>query len=224
MSVLGGTTLTYDEIDELVETTVFNEDELGLLYERFKYLDRANCGYLTYAEFQMIPELDANPFSPLLISYLERTSEYQRINFARFLEFLSIFSEKTEKSRRISYLFELFDLNKNSRLSKQVLARIHQTMTSEKMNVEKMNGEKMIGEKMTSEKSGSGEEEAKRVLKMYDKNKKGYLSKGDFARLYNDDEAFERNMVVDFSRRFGNDRKPGLWDIIWLPWKSMWGI
>lgn len=184
--------LTEDEIGELAENTVFDEREIEALYERFKYLDRAGCGYLTFAEFQLIPEFDGNPLSPLVLAYLERSSGYRHFNFACFLEFLSYFSEHTEKSVRIAFYFEIFDLCGSGKLTRQVLRRIYELICGE------------VDEQAVSQ-----------VLQLYDRNKKGYLSRGDFTRLYNDDESLERNSIIDFSREFRSDPALTFWDLIW---------
>lgn len=192
MALVTSSILTEDEIDELVENTVFDEREIEALYERFKYLDRAGCGYLTFAEFQLIPEFDGNPFAPLILAHLERCSEYRHLNFACFLDFLAHFSEHTEKSVRIAFFFELFDLGKNGRLSRQVLGEIHVLLCGE-----------------------ADDRAVARVLQLYDRNRKGYLSRGDFARLYNDDASLEKNSIIDFSREFRSDPALTFWDLIW---------
>lgn len=192
MSLFENSRLTEDEIDELMASTVFEEHEIEALYERFCYLDRANAGFLTFAEFQMIPEFDSNPFSPLLIAHLEQCSNYEQVNFACFLDFLSVFSEKTDKSLRVAFLFDLFDLNRNGKLSRPVLGRILEILGNE-----------------------AGEKEIAKVFKYYDKNKKGYLSRGDFSRLYSDDESLEKNMIIDFSRHSKDPTTMTFWDILW---------
>lgn len=193
------TSLREDELDELIENTVFDEYEIELLYVRFKYLDRSNTCLLTFAELQMVPEFDGNPFSSLILYYIENNPSYGCLNFACFVDFLSIFSEKTEKVRRIAFLFDLFDLEQNGKLTRSVLERIYGILHASSKGQPDDEGRGMVD----------------RVLRLYDKGRKGYLSRGDFTRLYCDDDTLEKNMLIDFSREIRKERAQTFWDFVW---------
>lgn len=192
MVILTRKDLTEEEIDELKEFSVFDSKEIENLYYRFQYLDRSNTGFLTFAEFQMIPEFHGNPFCSLIISYIEELNQYEKINFACFLQFMSIFSPKSDKSTRINYLFAIFDLDKTGKLTKDVLMRISAIINSEPI-----------------------ESEVVAVLNHYDSEKKGFLNKEDFSVLYNNDESLEKNMLIDFTKSIDCDNQSNVWDIIW---------
>lgn len=184
--------LCEEEIDELTSASVFNVPEIECLYERFKYLDRTNSGHLSFAEFHMIPEFYSNPFSRLIMEYLERHSHYERMTFGCFICFLEIFSSKTSRCIRIAFLFELFDLNEEGRLSKDTLGKIYWMMTK-----------------------CEDESKVQDVLDMYDQGKKGYLDLDDFTRLYKQDPSLEENMIIDFSKNTENARDENVWSMIW---------
>lgn len=192
MSIWNSNLLCEEEIDELTSTKVFTVPEIEYLYERFKYLDRSNSGHLSFAEFHMIPEFYSNPFSKLIMEHLERHSHYEKLTFGHFISFLEIFNSRTCKSKRIAFLFELFDLEGERKLSRDVLRKIHHMMV-------KRDDESRIQE----------------VLDIYDQGNKGYLSLEDFSRLYEQDPSLEENMMIDFSRNIENARDENIWDIVW---------
>lgn len=192
MSIWNSNMLCEEEIDELTSMSVFDVPEIECLYERFKYLDRSSSGHLSFAEFHMIPEFYSNPFSKLIMEYLERQLNYERLTFGCFISFLEIFSSKTSKCRRIAFLFELFDLDEEGKLSRDVLRKMYWMMT-------RCEDERKIQD----------------VLDMYDQGCKGYLDLEDFSRMYNQDQSLEENMIIDFSRNIENVRDESIWNMIW---------
>ncbi|EOB12049.1 calcineurin beta subunit, partial [Nosema bombycis CQ1] len=114
-----------EEIEAIKSTTVFEYAEIEHLFDRFLYFDKMNLGYLTYNELNNIPEFEINPFSKLIINFLEKKMDYEHISFLCFLSFLEIFHVKTDKSVRINFLFDIFDLHRDGRLCKVVLTRIY---------------------------------------------------------------------------------------------------
>lgn len=194
MHSLFADSLNKDEIEYLEEHTVFDRNEIQYLFERFTYLDRNKSGYLTYTDFEMIPEFSSNPFKSFILSYLEdNIAEYEHINFAYFLDFLKIFHRKTPKSSRVNFLFTIFDLNKDHKLCKDVLFKI----------------QKMLGLKEDASAVND-------VLSAYDIGQKGFLDIIDFTRFYDEDGYFEHLMVVDLSKNIPKrERRATIWDILW---------
>ena len=98
--------LNEEEIDYLVLNTVFCKEEILYLFDRFVYLDKYKAGHLTYAEFEMIPEFSSNPLKNLILNYIEdNVLEYEKMNFAYFLDFMRIFHIKAEQTKRINFFF-----------------------------------------------------------------------------------------------------------------------
>lgn len=184
--------LCEEEVEELEKNTVFTATEIESLYERFKYLDRSDTGFLTFAEFQMIPEFYSNPFSKLLINCLESLNSFEKVSFASYLEFLETFNEKTPKEERISFLFNLFDFDRDKKLSRTDLSQVLCLMTR---------------------KEDSGEVDG--VLEAFDRDGKGYLSYMDFASFYESDSSFEKNMIIDFGGDIKSHEEEGFWQTIW---------
>lgn len=198
MSIWNSTTLCVEEIEELKKNTAFDIQEIESLYERFKYLDRTGVGFLTFVEFQMIPEFYSNPFSRLIINHLERMKLFEKISFGIYLEFLGIFSGKSPKSKRISFLFSLFDLDGTGKITRKDLCRIYVMMTKDD-TIEPVVDEEAVNE----------------VLRLFDKKSKGYLDLNDFTDFYNSDSSLEKNMVLDFSKYISREEPKGFWAYVW---------
>lgn len=193
MNLFSNIRLTEEEIDKLTETTVFESEEIEILYNRFVFLDKFNSGFLTHMDIQSIPELDANPFCVLIINYFETKEMDKEINFKSFLEFLGIFSERTKWCRRCDFYFNIFDLQGNGKLTQGVLKKIYKMLKNNDKNTE----------------------EIEYLFKMYDKKNKGYINKEDFLKLYRDDPEIDRKSIIDFKTSFREINKATIWDILW---------
>lgn len=198
MGLWDGNLLYLDEIKELSKGGLFSFDEIKGLYERFKYLDRSNSGHLSFAEFHLIPEFYSNPFSHLIMKYLEKRFCYEKITFSNFVEFLSIFNFKTVKEKRIEFLFKIFDLKDEKKLTPETLKEIKFLMTKED-NIDEL--------------------EILEIFKNYDTNTKGYLNFNDFIIFYNDDPTLDKNLIIDFRKDIIRSKIERFWDIFW-PFKS----
>lgn len=192
MGSLNSTLLCEEEIEELKNTTVFDEREIEHLYERFQFLDRGSRGFLTYNELNNIPEFHSNPFSRLIMKSIEKRADYEKIMFPHFLDFLGIFSDKSSRKTRVRYLFDVFDLNGDGRLCRNVLLRIYRTMGQE-----------------------GGEKETESILNIYDEGTKGYLDIADFTKFYGSDPSIDQNMLIDFSKNLKQRKQVGFMQILW---------
>ncbi|KAI4291665.1 hypothetical protein PAPHI01_0939 [Pancytospora philotis] len=203
--------ITGEELEDLAGSTVFTEQEVELLYARFTYLDRTGTGVLAYTDLQMLPEFDGNPLSTLIFNHIESIYRKTKFNFSCFLDFLSLFSSKTCKLKRIAFLFGLFDIEDKGRITRHALTEILKMLRGDGLGQDSQ----IDTEDAREQHTRMLDEEVDRVLELYDRGGKGYLSKGDFARLYNDDESLEQNMLIDFSREIQAEESSTLWDIIW---------
>jgi Ca2+-binding EF-hand superfamily protein len=183
---MGSTTssmLCEEELEELKSTTVFDYREIEHLYERFQYLDRQSNGYLTYNELNSIPEFQYNPFGSLIGKSIERMTDYENMTFPHFLSFLEIFNKRSDRRQRIRYLFDVFDLNGDGRLCRNVLVRIGNIMGH-----------------------GGVEREADELLERYDETGKGYIDLSDFSRFYCDDPKTDESMLLDLTKNIKQRR------------------
>jgi Ca2+-binding EF-hand superfamily protein len=191
MGAMSSSMLSEEELEELKSTTVFDYREIEYLYERFQYLDRQSNGYLTYNELNSIPEFQYNPFGSLIGKSIERMTDYENMTFPHFLSFLEIFNEKTDKRMRIRYLFDVFDLNGDGRLCRNVLLRIGSMMGHDR-----------------------AEREADELLERYDEAGKGYLDLSDFSRFYCEDPKTEKGMLLDPGKNIKQKKHLGFMQVL----------
>ncbi|EJW03458.1 hypothetical protein EDEG_02223 [Edhazardia aedis USNM 41457] len=180
MGFLTSRMLCEEEIEELSETTNFTPQEIKILFERFKLLDRSNSGYLTFNELMMLPEFHSNPLSGILLNAFEQTINYENMSFPYFLEILEIFSKRTDPKVRCNFIFKSLDLNKNCKLTVKVLCKLYKLI----------NGDKCDEVKMIME--------VQKVLRNYDLDDKGYLDFDDFCRFYSSDPTIDNVLIIDF--------------------------
>ena len=68
-----------EEVEELCDTSGFNEDEVLLLYDRFRELDRGKKGCLLAHDLNKLPELAMNPLGARLIEvFFSKTGRPRR--------------------------------------------------------------------------------------------------------------------------------------------------
>lgn len=186
MGFLNSRMLCEEEIEDLLEATVFTSHEIELLYERFKILDRGNRGYVTFNDLIMLPEFHSNPLSGLILNAIEEKHKYENMTFFYFLEFLQIFNKKSEKKDRIKFMFKVIDINKDGKICNKILTKLFNILYGD--NVDEIE---------TSV-------EVKRVLNAYDQGNKGYISFKDFVRFYNTEKEIDDVLIISFYRDFNS--------------------
>lgn len=168
--------LEEEELEQLIEQSLFTINEIKLLYERFKILDRSCNGYITFNDLMMVPEFHSNPISGILLNAIEETTEFENITFPIYLEVLQIFHRGTNKTIRSKFIFKAFDLNKDGKLCQNVLENLYMLVNEE------------------LDKAA-----IKKVLDCYDKGNKGYLNYRDFTRFYKI-EKIDEILILDFNK------------------------
>lgn len=176
--------LCEEEIDDLLESTVFTYHEIELLYERFKILDRGNRGYITFNDLIMLPEFHSNPLSGLILNAIEEKHRYENMTFLYFLEFLQIFNKKTEKRERIRFMFKVIDINKDGKICVKILKRLFQILYGEQADEVEC------------------DVQVRRVLNAYDQGNKGFIGFKDFVRFYNAEKEIDDILIISFFRDF----------------------
>lgn len=181
MGIFSDSMLCEEEIEDLMNSTIFNQKELELLYERFKMLDRQANGYLTYSDIMLIPEFCANPFNNRIINAMEKVIEYENMTFPFFLEIMSIFSPKSNIHLRMKFVFGVFDLNEDGRLCSAVLSKIYEILHGNDFSRE------------------ACAREVNELLLFYDRKHKEFLDYNDFVNFYLDSN-LDRMFVIDFDK------------------------
>ncbi|KAG0466968.1 hypothetical protein HPP92_017966 [Vanilla planifolia] len=105
--------LTQYDIEEVQEhcNHAFSQQEIVSLYHRFCQLDRSGSGFISSDEFLSVPEFAVNPLSQRLLRMLDG------LNFKEFVAFLSAFSSRTTLQQKIEFIFKVYDLEFNGKVS-----------------------------------------------------------------------------------------------------------
>lgn len=105
--------LTQYDIEEVQQhcNHAFSQQEIVSLYHRFCQLDRNSCGFISADEFLSVPEFAVNPLSQRLLRMLDG------LNFKEFVAFLSAFSSRTSINQKIEFIFKVYDLDCNGKVT-----------------------------------------------------------------------------------------------------------
>eukprot|EP00899_Mesostigma_viride_P005835 jgi/Mesvir1/15252/Mv06473-RA.1 len=108
--------LSKEEIDDYVQCTPFNKQEILRLHERFQSLSAENLTRLTYEEVLRIDELQANPFAPRICELFSGDGS-RCLTFAQFLDMMTAFSHRTPLEVKMVWAFALWDFNGDDNLN-----------------------------------------------------------------------------------------------------------
>ncbi|KAI3845248.1 hypothetical protein MKW98_009314 [Papaver atlanticum] len=105
--------LTQYDIEEVQQhcNNTFSQQEIVSLYQRFCQLDRSGRGFISSDEFLSIPEFAVNPLSQRLLKIING------LNFKEFVSFLSTFSSGSTQEQKIEFIFKIYDLNCNGKVT-----------------------------------------------------------------------------------------------------------
>ncbi|KAL5699035.1 hypothetical protein ACHQM5_029992 [Ranunculus cassubicifolius] len=105
--------LTQYDIEEVQQhcNHTFSQQEIVSLYQRFCQLDRSGGGFISADEFLSVPEFAVNPLSQRLLRFLDG------LNFKEFVAFLSAFSSRATIQQKVEFIFKVYDVNGNGKVS-----------------------------------------------------------------------------------------------------------
>ncbi|KAL7816962.1 calcineurin subunit B [Trichoderma aethiopicum] len=129
---MGNTTSTV--LDNIVQGSNFDREEVDRLRKRFMKLDKDNSGTIERDEFLSLPQISSNPlatrfdFPPSLTPLF--TTSPQRImiaifdedgggdvDFQEFVSGLSAFSSKGNKEQKLQFAFKVYDIDRDGYIS-----------------------------------------------------------------------------------------------------------
>ncbi|KAG6575610.1 calcineurin subunit B-like isoform X3 [Cucurbita moschata] len=105
--------LTQYDIEEVQEhcNKLFSQQEIVSLFQKFCQLDRNSKGFISADEFLSVPEFAMNPLPQRLLKMVDG------LNFKDFVAFLSAFSAKASLHHKIEFIFKLYDVDCNGKVS-----------------------------------------------------------------------------------------------------------
>ena len=115
--------LTPSIISKYEAATFLSESEIRRLYLAFKQLTSAKAGLnplmktLTQKEFELIPELENNPFKERISKVF--SNDQGLIGFEDFLEFASVMSDEASKEVKAFFAFRMYDFNDDGSIDRQ---------------------------------------------------------------------------------------------------------
>ncbi|XP_078515742.1 calcineurin B homologous protein 1 [Lissotriton helveticus] len=151
MGSRASTLLRDEEIEEIKKETGFSHSQITRLYSRFTSLDKGENGTLSREDFQRIPELAINPLGDRIINAFFPEGEDQ-VNFRGFMRTLAHFrpiednwkctdggSEPlNSRSNKLRFAFQLYDLDKDDRISRDELLQVLRMMVGVNISDEQL--------------------------------------------------------------------------------------
>lgn len=151
MGSRASTLLRDEEIEEVKKETGFSHSQITRLYSRFTSLDKGENGTLSREDFQRIPELAINPLGDRIINAFFPEGEDQ-VNFRGFMRTLAHFrpiednGKSTDggseplnsRSNKLRFAFQLYDLDKDDRISRDELLQVLRMMVGVNISDEQL--------------------------------------------------------------------------------------
>jgi len=132
-------TLTSEEVAELQEISPFSARDIKDLYARFTKLDRANSGWISAADFQLIPELSMNPLCERIIALFQFDQEQpERVNFRTFVRILAVFHPKASADEKLKLAFRCYDVDADGFLNEADLTHVLKLVIGDNMTDEQI--------------------------------------------------------------------------------------
>ncbi|OMJ76356.1 hypothetical protein SteCoe_24298 [Stentor coeruleus] len=105
----------------------FSQEELLMLEQRFRRLDKDGSGMLEPNEFFDIPELAQNPLVQRVISVFDKNKD-GNISFYEFVTGISKLSEAGSEEDKMRFLFSIYDIENDGYISNGELFKVLKMM------------------------------------------------------------------------------------------------
>jgi serine/threonine-protein phosphatase 2B regulatory subunit len=111
---MGNTSSTV--LDNIVQGTNFDRDEVDRLRKRFMKLDKDNSGTIERDEFLSLPQISSNPLATRMIAIFDEDGGGD-VDFQEFVSGLSAFSSKGNKEQKLQFAFKVYDIDRDGYIS-----------------------------------------------------------------------------------------------------------
>ncbi|KAL5094109.1 Calcineurin subunit B [Trichoderma cf. simile WF8] len=111
---MGNTTSTV--LDNIVQGSNFDREEVDRLRKRFMKLDKDNSGTIERDEFLSLPQISSNPLATRMIAIFDEDGGGD-VDFQEFVSGLSAFSSKGNKEQKLQFAFKVYDIDRDGYIS-----------------------------------------------------------------------------------------------------------
>ncbi|KAJ0334790.1 hypothetical protein COL5a_000853 [Colletotrichum fioriniae] len=111
---MGNTTSTV--LDNIVQGSNFDREEVDRLRKRFMKLDKDNSGTIERDEFLSLPQISSNPLATRMIAIFDEDGGGD-VDFQEFVSGLSAFSSKGNKEQKLRFAFKVYDIDRDGYIS-----------------------------------------------------------------------------------------------------------
>ncbi|KAL1878083.1 hypothetical protein VTK73DRAFT_8134 [Phialemonium thermophilum] len=103
-------------LDDIVQQTNFDHEEVDRLRKRFMKLDKDNSGTIERDEFLSLPQISSNPLATRMIAIFDEDGGGD-VDFQEFVSGLSAFSSKGNKDQKLRFAFKVYDIDRDGYIS-----------------------------------------------------------------------------------------------------------
>ncbi|CRK17006.1 hypothetical protein BN1723_011192 [Verticillium longisporum] len=114
LDIMGNTTSAL--LDNIVQGSNFDRDEVDRLRKRFMKLDNDNSGTIERDEFLSLPQISSNPLATRMIAIFDEDGGGD-VDFQEFVSGLSAFSSKGNKEQKLRFAFKVYDIDRDGYIS-----------------------------------------------------------------------------------------------------------
>eukprot|EP00834_Sanchytrium_tribonematis_P002824 NODE_95_length_21511_cov_0.501168.p13 type:complete len:195 gc:universal NODE_95_length_21511_cov_0.501168:1140-556(-) len=157
----------------------FTEEEIQRLYKRFQKLDQNGNGLIEKSEFESIPSIKSNPLASRLIEIFDSDGNGE-VDFQEFVRGLNVFSAHGKRDEKIKFLFQVYDIDKDGKISNGELFSVLKMMVGNNLNGEQL---QQIVDKTIMES---------------DKDKDGQISFEEFRQLTSESNIIKQMVLNNF--------------------------
>ncbi|KAH8733333.1 calcineurin, beta subunit [Ilyonectria robusta] len=103
-------------LDNIVQGSNFDREEVDRLRKRFMKLDKDNSGAIERDEFLSLPQISSNPLATRMIAIFDEDGGGD-VDFQEFVTGLSAFSSKGNKEQKLQFAFKVYDIDRDGYIS-----------------------------------------------------------------------------------------------------------
>ncbi|RMY93874.1 hypothetical protein D0862_09092 [Hortaea werneckii] len=103
-------------LENIVQGSNFDRDEVDRLRKRFMKLDKDNSGTIERDEFLSLPQVSSNPLATRMIAIFDEDGGGD-VDFQEFVSGLSAFSSKGNKEEKLRFAFKVYDIDRDGYIS-----------------------------------------------------------------------------------------------------------